>query len=160
MMTLLSSLLSFLAGGVPRLLDIWQDSKDKAHELQLAQLQMQRELEMAKEGFLAQQRVEEIRTEQVQIQAQADEIKALYAHDIALGDGVSQWVKNLRALVRPVITYGMFALLVFVDVAGFWYAWTMNVPFDQMLNQLWDDETQQIWAAIIAFHFGSRAFAK
>jgi hypothetical protein len=36
----------------------------------------------------------------------------------------------------------------------------MNVPFDQMLNQLWDDETQQIWAAIIAFHFGSRAFAK
>jgi len=54
----------------------------------------------------------------------------------------------------------MFALLVFVDVAGFWYAWSMNVPFDQMLNQLWDDETQQIWAAIIAFHFGSRAFAK
>ena len=87
-------------------------------------------------------------------------MKALYAHDIALGDGVSQWVKNLRALVRPVITYGMFGLLVFVDVAGFWYAWTMNVPFDQMLNQLWDDETQQIWAAIIAFHFGSRAFAK
>jgi len=120
MMTLLSSLLSFLAGGVPRLLDIWQDSKDKAHELQLAQMQIQRELEMAKEGFAAQQRVEEIRTEQVQIQSQAEEMKALYAHDIALGEGVSQWVKNLRALVRPVITYGMFALLVFVDVAGFW----------------------------------------
>ena len=160
MLTLLSTLISFLAGGLPKLLEFFQDRADKKHELQLAQMQIQRELEMAKEGFAAQQRVEEIRTEQVQIQSQTEEMKALYAHDIALGDGVSQWVKNLRALVRPVITYGMFALLVFVDVAGFWYAWTMNVPFDQMLNQLWDDETQQIWAAIIAFHFGSRAFAK
>jgi len=160
MLTLLSTLLSFLAGGVPKLLDLWQDSKDKEHELELARMQNERERELAAMGLLAQQRIEEIHTEQVAMQTQAEEMKALYAHDIAIGEGTSQWVKNARALVRPVLTYGMFMLLVFVEIGGFWYAWTTNVPFDLMLNQLWDDDTQQIWAAIVAFHFGSRAFAK
>jgi hypothetical protein len=28
------------------------------------------------------------------------------------------------------------------------------------LDQLWDDDTQTIWASIVAFHFGTRAFGK
>jgi hypothetical protein len=71
MMTLLSTLLSFLAGGVPKLLDLWQDSKDKAHELELARMQNERERELAAMGLLAQQRIEEIHTEQVAMQTQA-----------------------------------------------------------------------------------------
>ena len=78
----------------------------------------------------------------------------------SIGQGASQWVINLRALVRPAITYGLFLLLVFVDVAGFVYAWNTGVDFKIMLDQLWDDETQLIWASVVAFWFGSQAFSK
>jgi hypothetical protein len=167
MLTLLSTLISFLMGGLPKLLDFFQDRSDKAHELDLANLQIQRELEMRKAGFEAQERVEQIHTEQMQIQAESatqqfklQERQALYAHDIAIGQGASTWVINARAMVRPALTYGMFLLLVFVDVAGFLYAWHSNVPFNDCLDQLWDNDTQLIWASIVAFWFGSQAFEK
>jgi hypothetical protein len=154
-------------GGLPKLLSFFQDRSDKAHELELAQLQIQREIELRKAGFEAQERVEHIHTEQMQIQAETNaqgyrlqERQSLYAHDIEIGKGASQWVTNARAMVRPTLTYGMFLLLVFVDVAGFVYAYHTNVPFSECLDQLWDNDTQLIWASIVAFWFGSQAFEK
>jgi len=44
MLTLLSTLISFLMGGLPKFLEFFQDRSDKKHELELAQLQIQREL--------------------------------------------------------------------------------------------------------------------
>ncbi len=160
MITLFTTLISFLAGGLPKLLGFFQDRADKSHELKMAQLQTERELELRKAGFEAQQRVEEIKVEGQMIEAAAAERTALYAHDIAIGQGASQWMVNLRAGVRPLITYGLFLLLVFVDVAGFVYAWHHNVDFEIMLKNLWDEETQIIWASVISFWFGSQAFAK
>lgn len=167
MLTILSTLLSFLMGGLPKLLGFFQDRADKLHELELAQLQITREIELRKAGFEAQERVEHIHTEQMQIQAETNaqgyrlqERQSLYAHDIEIGKGASQWVTNARAMVRPTLTYGMFLLLVFVDVAGFVYAYHTNVPFSECLDQLWDSDTQLIWASIVAFWFGSQAFEK
>jgi hypothetical protein len=154
-------------GGLPKLLDFFQDRADKAHELELAQMQIAREIELRKAGFEAQERVEHIHTEQIQIQAETatqefklQERQALYAHDIEIGKGASQWVTNARAMVRPALTYGMFLLLVFVDVAGFTYAYHTGVAFTECLDQLWDQDTQLIWASIVAFWFGSQAFEK
>ena len=171
MLTLLSTLISFLMGGLPKLLEFFQGRQDKAHELALAQLQITRELELRKAGFEAQERVEHIRSEQlatesaantaqVLIGAQQAEMQAIYAHDVSLNEGTSQWMKDLRASVRPVITYGFFFLLVFVDIGGFWYGYYMSVPFNDLLEMLWDTETQALFASIIAFHFGGRAFGK
>ena len=89
MLTLLSTFMSFLSGGLPKLLDFFQDRQDKKHELQMAQLQIQMQLEMQKAGFQAQEHIEEIHTEQIQIQTAADERKALYNHDIEIGKGAS-----------------------------------------------------------------------
>ena len=87
MLTLLSTLISFLAGGLPKLLGFFQDRADKKHEMAMAQLQIERELELRKAGFEAQQRVEEINVEGQAIEAEASERAALYAHDIAIGQG-------------------------------------------------------------------------
>ena len=57
MLTLLSTLVSFLAGGLPKLLEFFQDRADKRHEMELAQLQIQREIEMRKLGFEAQEQI-------------------------------------------------------------------------------------------------------
>ena len=171
MLTLLSTLISFLMGGLPKILEFFQAKQDKAHELALAQMQITRELELRKAGFEAQERIEHIKSEQlatesaantaqVLIGAQQAEMQAIYAHDMSLNEGTSTWIKNLRASVRPVITYGFFFLLVFVDLAGFWYGYYMSVPFNEMLEMLWDSDTQALFASIIAFHFGGRAFGK
>jgi len=62
--------------------------------------------------------------------------------------------------VRPTITFGLFALLVIVDIAGIAYAWSHGADFKVMMDTVWDDETQAIWASIISFWFGSQAFGK
>jgi hypothetical protein len=158
-------------GGLPKILDFLQDRQDKKHELNLAQMQIQREMELRKLGFEAQERVENIHTQQLEIetksaekqslvQAQQAEMQAIYAHDMSLNEGTSTWMKNLRASVRPVITYGFFFLLVFVDVGLFAYGWSRGVPFTELAEMLWDPETQALFASIIAFHFGGRAFGK
>jgi hypothetical protein len=160
MITLLSTLISFLAGGLPKILDFFQDRSDKQQELALAKMQTERELALAKEGFLAQQKTEEIRTDQIAIQSQASVHSALLQHDIAIGQGASTWVINLRASVRPIITYCMFGMLAFINIFGAWYATQQGVPFAEALNLLWDEDTQILFASIISFWFGSQAFKK
>ena len=73
MITLLSTVVSFLMGGLPKLLDFFQDRADKKHELALAQMQIQRELEMRKAGFEAQERIEHIKSEQLEIETNSSE---------------------------------------------------------------------------------------
>jgi hypothetical protein len=160
MITLVSTLLSFLAGGLPRLLDFFQDKGDKKHELEMARLQIERELQLAKEGYLAQAKIEEIRTDQIEIGALRDEKIALYQHDTDLAKGADKWVINARAMVRPIITYGMFAIFLFVEIFGFLYAWRTGVDFTIALEYLWTDETITIWSSIISFWFGSQAFKR
>ena len=167
MLTLFSSLISFLMGGLPKILEFFQDRADKKHELALAAMQTERELTLKKAGLEAQERIEHIQTEQIQINAEVtnnqtamQERQALYAHDIALGQGASTWVSNMRAATRSVITYGMFAMFMFVEVFGFYYAWHTDVAFTVALDNLWDDDTQIIWACIVSFWFGGQAFKK
>jgi len=158
MFTLLTTLVSFLAGGLPKLMDFFQDKSDKKHELELAKMQTEREMQMLKEGYIAQAKVEEIRTEQIAIQSAEKEREALYAHDIAIGQGAAQWVINARAFTRSFITYGLFILFAFVEIFGFMYAWRTGVDFTIALDALWDNETQIIWASVVSFWFGTQAF--
>ncbi len=171
MLTLLSTFISFLMGGLPKLLDFFQDRSDKKHELQLAQMQTERELQLLQAGYAAQQKVEEIKLDEIKVQAAADERQSLisaqqsememiYKHDMSLNEGTSQWMKNLRASVRPVITYGFFFLLVGIDSVLAYKGLTSGIDFNVLADQLWDNETQALFASIIAFHFGGRAFGK
>jgi hypothetical protein len=171
MLTLLSTLVSFLMGGLPKILDFFQDKADKGHELKLAQMQTERELQLAAAGYVAQQRIEEIKLDEIRTQTASDErqtlvgaqqaeMNAIYAHDTSLNEGTSQWMKDFRASVRPVITYGFFFLLVAIDATLAYKGITSGVEFNTLADQLWDDETQALFASIIAFHFGGRAFGK
>ena len=160
MMTLLSTLLGFASGGLPKVLDYFQDRGDKKHELALMAAQREREIALAKEGYIAQARVEEIKTDQIAMQTQAQEKIAMWKHDMKIGEGASTWVINLRASVRPIVTYLFVGLLITVDVAGIWYAYSTGVAFADAMNMVFSDDEMSILAAIIAFHFGGRAFGK
>lgn len=171
MLTIFSTLVSFLMGGLPKIFDFLQDRSDKKHELQLAQMQTEREMQLLAAGYAAQQRIEEIKLDEIKTQTEADnkqvligaqqaEMAAIYAHDTSLNEGTSQWMKDLRASVRPVITYGFFFLLVAIDAVLAYQGITNGADFKVLADQLWDDETQALFASIIAFHFGGRAFGK
>jgi len=160
MMTMVSTFLSFLAGGLPKILSLVQDRQDKKHELALVSAQKERELALAERGFIAQARVEEIKLEQIQTQTAGEERQALYQHDIEIGKGASQWMINLRASVRPVVTYIFVLELVALNVTGIWYAWHQGVPFAVAMDNVFSDDEMLILSSIIAFWFGTQAFAK
>jgi hypothetical protein len=160
MLSLISSLMGFAAGGLPKLIDVYQQKGDQKHELALMAAQREREIALAKEGFVAQARVEEIKTEQIEMQTQAQEKLAMWKHDMKIGEGASTWVINLRASVRPVVTYLFVGLLIVVDVAGIWYAYSTGVAFAEAIEVIFSDDEMAILAAIISFWFGSQAFNK
>jgi len=169
MLTLLSTLISFLMTGVPKFLEFFQDKADKKHELALAQMQIEKELQLRQLGFESQERIEDIHTKQLEIEtnatttqavigAQQAEMQALYAHDIEIGKGASQWVIDIRAATRSILTIGFYALLVLLDVGIFIHGMVHGADFNDMANQLWDEDTRIMFAAIITFHFGGRSF--
>jgi len=160
MFTLLTTLVSFLTGGVPKLLDFFQNKSDNKHELEMAQLQFTQQLELQKAGFSLQKDLEEIKYDEIQTTTAGAERQALYQHDIEIGKGASTWVINLRAMVRPAITFGLFGILVCVELFGFFFAVHTGTSYQVAMNDLWSDDMQTVWASIVAFHFGSRAFAK
>ena len=160
MMTMVSTFLSFLAGGLPKILQVFQDRQDKKHELAILSMQKERELELAAKGFQAQAHIEEIKTEQIAMQTAAEERVALYQHDMEIGKGASQWMINLRASVRPVVTYIFVLELVAINIAGVWYAYTTGIPFAIAMDNVFSDDEMLILSSIIAFWFGTQAFAK
>ena len=160
MFTLLTTLVSFLTGGVPKLLDFFQNKSDNKHELEMAKLQFTQQLELQKAGFSLQKDLEEIKYDEIQTQTAGVERTALYQHDIEIGKGASTWVINLRAMVRPAITFGLFGLLVCVELFGFYFAVHTGTTYQVAMSNLWSTDMQTVWASIVAFWFGTQAFGK
>lgn len=160
MITLLTTLISFLAGGLPKFLEFFQDRQDKAHELNLAKMATERELAMMAQGFAAQARIEEIRTDQVAMETSAATIQAALAHDAKIGEGASQWVINLRSSVRPIVTYIFVSELVIINLVAMWWAINTGVDFGVALDLVFSDEEMLIVSSIVSFWFGTQAFAK
>jgi hypothetical protein len=104
--------------------------------------------------------VEEIKTEQIAMQTQTQERLAMYKHDMKIGEGGSTWVINLRASVRPVVTYIFVLLLVVVDIAGIWYAYSTGIAFAEAMEIVFSDDELAMLAAILSFWFGSQAWNK
>ena len=96
MFSIIGTVIGFLGSLVPNLLKLWQDKRDKEHELKLLEIQIERE----RLGHT--QRMEEIN-----IEADISETKALYQTLKPVG---VKWVDALIGTVRPVITYSFFAL--------------------------------------------------
>ena len=133
MLTLLSTLLGFGTSFVPKVLDFFQDRKDKAHELEVMAMQMEREVQRDSQ---------------------------LLVHDTETGKGASQWIINLRSSVRPVITYLFFAIFFFVEGVAAYVVLSQGGDVQAIMYALWSEETRSIFAAIVAFWFGSRAIKK
>ncbi len=160
MLSIISGILGFATSGLPSVLDFFKNKGDQKHEQAMARLEMERTMEMAKAGYASQERIEEFRTDQVEMETYAQERIALYKHDEKLSEGASPWVLNLRASVRPVITYLMLFVLLFVDIVGLVWAIKSGVDFATAMEIVFSNEEMAIFASIIGFWFGSRRWDK
>jgi hypothetical protein len=142
MITLIGAMLGFFGSMIPEVMGVFKQRADRAHELAILKLQREQ-----------QERGHSERLEEIRLVHDSAQIKALYATyrtDII-------WVDALNGTVRPVLAYAFFLLYAVVKMLQF-----SVIDFAQPLLpwQLWGEEDQAIFAAIISFYFGQRSFGK
>jgi hypothetical protein len=166
MLSLFSTLGGLLISGLPSVLGFFQDKSDKAHELELAKMQTEREIQMMERGFIAQQKVEEIRTDQIEMQTAAQMQNAALDHDKKVMERASTWVVNYVGTVRPTVTYLFVLELVAINA---WLAWNLfkmpglitSVNDLTVIGELiFSSDEMAMLGGIIGFWFGSRNWDK
>jgi len=166
MLSLISTIGGLLVSGLPSLLGFFQDKSDKAHELELAKMQTERELQMMERGFIAQQKVEEIRTDQVEMQTAAQMQNAALDHDKKVMERASTWVVNYVGTVRPTVTYLFVLELVAIN---FWLCYKLfTMPnlitgvndLEIISEMIFSSDEMAMLGGIIGFWFGSRNWDK
>ena len=155
-----------MISGLPKLLEYFQNKADQAHELKLAQVQTERELALAAAGFAAQAKMEEIRTEQVQMETDAKMTEAALAHDAKVLEKAGAWVSSYVGTVRPTVTY--IFVLELVAINAFMAAYLWNHPnligsIDDVIKYadlIFSEDEMAMLGGVIGFWFGSRGWGK
>lgn len=166
MLSLISTLGGLLISGLPKLLEFFQAKADQAHERDLAKISAERDLQMAAQGFAAQQRIEELKTDQVAMQTQAQMTQAALDHDKQVLEKASKWVANYVGTVRPTVTYIFILELVAINAAITYYAFTdPNLirsmdDFLKVSTVIFSEEEMSMLGGILGFWFGSRSWSK
>jgi hypothetical protein len=166
MLSLISTLGGLLISGLPKLLEFFQNKADQAHELKLAQVQTERELQLAAAGFAAQAKVEEIRTEQVAMETDAKMTEAALAHDAKVLEKAATWVSSYVGTVRPTVTYIFVLELVAINAFMAWYLYqhpTLITSIDDVIRYseiIFSSDEMAMLGGILGFWFGSRTWSK
>ena len=166
MLSLISTLGGLLISGLPKLLEFFQSKADQKHELALARIQSERELALAAQGFAAQQKIEEIRTDQVMMQSEAQMTEAALRHDEKVLEKASRWVANYVGTVRPTVTYIFVLELVLINAFMAIYLWNhpgLITSIDDIIKYsdlIFSSDEMAMLGGIIGFWFGSRQWSK
>jgi hypothetical protein len=129
-------------------------------------MQTEREIQMMERGFLAQAKVEEIKSDQISIQADMEMTKAAYEHDAKVLEKAAGWASTFVATVRPMVTYLFVAELFVINVGIGVYAFmhpNIITSIDDLLkisDEIFSDDEMAMLGAIIGFWFGSRGWNK
>lgn len=137
------AILGAVAGFMPALIQLFQQKEKNAHDLAMAELQ----IEAAKTGGALQIDL---------ANAQADIKQADRIYDFASGPSGNRFVDALAIFVRPYITLVFFHLWMMMEIGLFVYGVNHGFDLGQVVKLLWDDNTAAIFGAIMGFWFGDR----
>jgi hypothetical protein len=166
MLSLFSTLGGLLISGLPKLLDFFQNKDDQKHELALAKVQVELQLQMMAQGFKAQERMEEIRTDQIAMQTDAQMTEAALKHDEKIMERASTWVVNFVGTVRPIVTYIFIFELCAINAWIAYYVYSRPSLVNNMddlirvTDVIFSSDEMAMLGGIIGFWFGSRSWAK
>lgn len=166
MYSLLSTLGGLLISGLPKLLEYFQNKADQKHELALANIQVQMQLQMMAQGYAAQQKIEEIRTDQIAMETDAQMTVAAYDHDKQIMEKAATWVVTYMGTVRPTVTYLFVLELCAINAWIAYYVHThpgLIINIDELIrlaDVIFSSDEMSMLGAIIGFWFGSRSWSK
>lgn len=166
MLSLISTLGGLLISGLPKLLEFFQDKADKKHELALAEMQTIREKELTAMGFAAQAKVEEIRSDQIAMQTDAQMTQAALEHDAKVLEKAAGWASTYVATVRPTVTYLFVLELIAINLYLTYYLFAhpnlVNSVDDviKYADIIFSPDEMSMLGGIIGFWFGSRNWSK
>ncbi len=144
MITLLASITGFMSSIIPEILKIFKEQKDKKHELNI----LDRQIENYKLGHNK-------RLTKLNMVKEVAENNILYS---TYKSGV-HWVDALNGSVRPILAYSFF--IMYAGVKYLQYKTIKNTTLlIEYIDILWNIDDQAIFAGIISFYFGQRMFNK
>lgn len=144
MITLLASIAGFITSLIPEVIRFFKDRLDKTHELQVMDKQIRfSKLYNGREP------------EEVQMTRDMVEQISLYS---TYKTGIS-WVDALNGTVRPMLAYSFFLMYAAIKVVQYRYI-TKTALLVEYIDIIWSIEDQAIFASIVSFYFGQRAFMK
>ena len=144
MVTLFASIIGFFGSIIPDIFKSLNDRRDKKHELEI----MDRQIQLQEKGITS-------RLEEVQLNADVAETKILHE---TYRSGIAA-VDLINASVRPVLAYSFFILYAFIKYMQFVYF--VDIEGVKNLSEVfWTIEDQAIFSGIISFYFGQRAMLK
>ncbi len=142
MLSLLGSLLGFGTSIFPTILEYFQDSKDKKHELAAMEMQLQL-MDKQTELNIKETRVSgEMEAMALELKSELASVKAV--HKPMQMTGIT-WVYALRGSVRPVITYWFMGLYTYSKYT----LYTTQQP-------VWSEYDLALFSTILSFWFGDR----
>lgn len=151
-----SGILGSLIGGLfrlaPEVLKLFTKKEDNKHELEMFKLQT--ELEKVKGDY---------RVEEKYVDFSVAQIQAIQAANEAEGKAAAssyKWVSALSVLVRPIITYALFALYVAVKITFIAYAYSTGAPWIEVMKQNWTVDDFALLNMILTYWFIGRSIEK
>tara|TARA_R110000824_G_scaffold2970_10_gene13606 strand:- start:5087 stop:5524 length:438 start_codon:yes stop_codon:yes gene_type:complete len=142
MLSILGSVLGFGTSFLPKVLGFFEEKRDQAHELKMMDKQLEQQLQIG---------VQKI--QMVNVDADIRETEVLHKEHASITSKSSQWVINLSASVRPIITYCLF-----IEFAALTVSVNMDWIGMEQYTMIWNSEFQAIFAAVVSFWFGQRSF--
>lgn len=142
MLSILGSVLGFGTSFLPKVLGFFEEKRDQAHELQMMDKQLEQQLQIGVQKL-----------QMVNVDADIRETEVLHKEHASITKKSSQWVINLSASVRPIITYCLF-----IEFAALTLSVNMGWIGMEQYTMIWNSEFQAIFAAVVSFWFGQRSF--
>lgn len=150
--SLAGGLLGIVGASLPQLFEwlrapsrLREQESQQAHEIKMLELSI-KQSESAASG----------RLEEVRLQAEAVSDVEKQISQTKMVAQASQWVKDLSAAIRPVLTIAVFLIWAFVKWMHIQLAYTTGARFETAVISTWNPEDQAIFACIIAFWFTGR----
>lgn len=155
-MILESSLLGSLFGGIfrlaPEIIKVFDRANERKHEMKMFELST--ELEKVKGEF----KVEEKYVDYSVAQMQA--IQAAAEAEGKIASKSYKWVTAAVALVRPAITYAMFALYLVVKFTFIITGLSSGTDWATVVASNWTNDDWGVLTMILTFHFVGRPIEK
>lgn len=155
-MILESSIIGSIFGGIfrlaPEVMKIFDRANERKHELKMFELST--ELEKVKGDY----KVEEKYVDYSVAQMQA--IQAAAEAEGKIASKSYKWVSAAVALVRPSITYAMFALYLIVKFTFIISGLNSEIAWIEVVRANWTNDDLGVLTMILTFHFVGRPIEK